>query len=120
MSVKSASTNPNTLGARASVVRNHKTLKAPEEGVTEKEYEEFLEKFQNHVTISWDFGKDIGHLFNYMEDPKIPKTTDMMVAEEGVKWKVRLWSQEVEIYGDRRIYLEGNKGALYEVFMDVV
>ena len=81
-------------------------MKAPEEGDTKKEYTEFLEKVQNHVTIRWDFGKDIGHLLNYMEDPKIPETTDMTVVEEGVTWKVRLWSQEVDRYGDRRAYLE--------------
>ena len=52
-----------------------------------------MEKVQNHVTISWDFGKDIGHLLKHMEDPKIPDLTDMMVAEEAVKWKVRLWIQ---------------------------
>ena len=72
MSVECASTNPHTVGARAAVVRNLKTLKAPEEGVTKKEYEECLEKFQNHVTISWDFGKYICHLLKHMEDPNNP------------------------------------------------
>ena len=50
-SVKCASTNPKTVGSRADVVRNLKTLKAPEEGGINKEYDEFLEKVQNHVTI---------------------------------------------------------------------
>ena len=44
MSVESTSTNPNTVGERAAVVRNLKTLKAPEEGGTKKEYEEFWRK----------------------------------------------------------------------------
>ena len=61
MSVKCASTNPNTVVSRSAVARNLRNLKAPEEGGTKKEYEECLEKFQNHVTISWDFGKDIGN-----------------------------------------------------------
>ena len=44
MSVENTSTNPNTVGSRTAVVMNLKTLKAPEEGVTKKEYEDFLEK----------------------------------------------------------------------------
>ena len=52
-----------------------------------------MDKVQNRVTISWDFVKDICHLLKHMEDPKIPDLTDMMVAEEAVKWKVRLWIQ---------------------------
>ena len=37
-----------------------------------------------------------------------------------VNWKVRLWSQEVDIYRDRRVYLEGKKGELYVVLMEIV
>ena len=62
MTAESTSASVNTVGARAAVVRNLKTLSAPEEGGTKKEYEDFLEKIQSHVTIGWDFGKDIGHL----------------------------------------------------------
>ena len=87
-------------------MRKLNTLKAPEEGDTKKEYTEFLEKVQNHVTIRWDFGKDIGHLLKNMGDLKIPEPTDITVAEEEVKWMVRLWSQELDIYGDRRAALE--------------
>ena len=65
-----------------------------------------MEKVQNHVTISWDVVKDIGHLLKHMEDMKIPEPTDMTVAKEAVKWKVRLWSQEVNRHGDRRADLE--------------
>ena len=55
-----------------------------------------------------------------MEDPKIPELTDMTEAKEAVKWKVRLWIQEVYRYGDRCAALEENKGALYTVLMDGV
>ena len=61
-----------------------------------------MEKFQNHVTLNWYFGKYIGHLFNHMEDPTIPDPTDMAVSEEAVKWKVRLWIQKVDRYRNRR------------------
>ena len=79
-----------------------------------------MEKVQNHVTTSWYFGKDISHLLKHMEDPKISEPTEMMVSEAAVKWKVRLWSQEMYIYGDRRAALEENKGVLYAVLMDRV
>ena len=120
MSVKSTSINPNTVGSIAAVVTNLKTLEDPEEGGTKKGYEEFLKKVQNHVTISWDVVKDIGHLLKHMEDTKIPDPTDMTVAKEASKWKVRLWSQEVKRYGDRWAALDGNKGALYAVLVDRV
>ena len=55
-----------------------------------------------------------------MEDPKIPETIDMTVGKKAVKWKVRLWSQEVDRYGDRHAALEGNKGGLYVVLMEGV
>ena len=79
-----------------------------------------MEKIQNHVTISWDFVTYISHLLKHMEYPKIPEPTDMTLAKETVKWKLRLWSQEVDRYGDRRAALEENKGALYAVLMDIV
>ena len=120
MTAESTSTSVNTVGARAAVVRNLKTLSAPEEGGTKKEYEDFLEKIQSHVTIGWDFGKDIGHLLKNMENPVIPEPKDMTDEEEKVKWKKRLWDQEVDRYGTRCATLEENKGALYAVVMDGV
>ena len=53
----------------------------------------------------------------HMEDPTTPEPTEMTVAEEAVKWKVRLWRQEVDRYGDRRAAMEEDKGALYAVLM---
>ena len=50
MSIENANTN--MVGTRAAVVRNLKILKAPEEGGTKKEFDDFLEKIQNHLTIS--------------------------------------------------------------------
>ena len=72
-------------GIKSSCSEEPQYFETIKEGGTKKEYEEFLEKFQNHVTISWDFGKDIGHLLKHMEDPKIPESIDMTVAKEAVK-----------------------------------
>ena len=77
-----------------------------------------MKKVLNHVIISWNFGKDIGHLLKHMEDPKIPEPTDMKESKEAVIWKVRLWIQEVDRYGNRCTDLEENKRAMYAVLMD--
>jgi len=55
-----------------------------------------------------------------MEDPVIPEPKDMTEDEEKVKWRKRLWDQEVDRYGTRCAALEENKGALYAVVMDGV
>jgi hypothetical protein len=120
MTTESASTGTNPVGARAAVIANLKTLTAPEEGGTKKEYEDFLEKIRNHVTIGWDFGKDVGHLLKHMADPTIDEPKDMTADEEKVKWKKRLWDQEVDRCGMRCAALEENKGALHAVIMDGV
>ena len=80
MSIENANTN--MVGTRAAVVRNLKILKSPEEGGTKKEFDDFLEKIQNHLTISWDFGKDIGYVVKHMKDPKIEEPTDMTSDQE--------------------------------------
>ena len=79
-----------------------------------------MEKVHNHVTISWNFGKEIGHLLKHMENPTIPDPIYMTASKEALKWKVHIWSQEVDRYGDRHAALEGNKGVLYAVLMDGV
>jgi hypothetical protein len=80
MSTESASTSTNPVGARAAVIANLKTLAAPEEGGTKKEYDDFLEKIRSHVTIGWDFGKDVGHLLKHMAEPIIPEPKDMTLG----------------------------------------
>ena len=52
MSIESAYTNLNTVGEISAVVRNLKTLYDLEERGTKKEYDKFLEKFQNHITVN--------------------------------------------------------------------
>ena len=71
MKIKCSFTNPNTVGSRAALVRNLMAFKAQEERGIKKEYYIVFKKVQNHVTISWDVGKDIGLLLKHMVD-KIP------------------------------------------------
>ena len=56
----------------------------------------------------------------HIDDPTVPEPTDMTADEEVVKWKVHIWSQEVDRYGGRRAALDENKGALYAVLVDKV
>jgi len=55
--VDGEATGGTAAAARTQVVHDLKELKSPEEGGTKKEYETFLETIQNHITITWDFGK---------------------------------------------------------------
>ena len=50
----------------------------------------------------------------------IPEPKDMTDDEEKVKWKKRLWDQEVDRYGTRCAALEENKEALYAVVIEGV
>ena len=74
MTAESTSASVNTVGARAAVVRNLKILRAPEEGGTKKEYDDFLDNIISHGTIVRDFGSDSGHLLKNMKNPVIPKS----------------------------------------------
>ena len=55
-----------------------------------------------------------------MENPTISEPTYMTTAEEVLKWKVRLWSQEVDRYRDRQAAFERNKRVLYAVIIERV
>eukprot|EP00557_Chaetoceros_sp_GSL56_P002970 CAMPEP_0176488714 /NCGR_PEP_ID=MMETSP0200_2-20121128/6868_1 /TAXON_ID=947934 /ORGANISM="Chaetoceros sp., Strain GSL56" /LENGTH=957 /DNA_ID=CAMNT_0017885739 /DNA_START=340 /DNA_END=3216 /DNA_ORIENTATION=- len=107
-----------TVGARAAVVRGLKVLTSPDEGGTKKDYEDFLEKIYHHIIISWQWGKDIGHVLKYGTDPDIKEPEDLDPAEEQKKWKTRLWEQEVDRYGLRMSALDGNKEALYALIIE--
>ena len=98
----SIATYQQQLGGRAAVVRDLKILKAPEEGGSKKEYEEFLDRIQNHVIINWGFGSDIGTVIKTMDDLEIEEPQDLTDEQEKVKWKARLWAQSVDRYGMRQ------------------
>eukprot|EP00557_Chaetoceros_sp_GSL56_P004583 CAMPEP_0176503500 /NCGR_PEP_ID=MMETSP0200_2-20121128/15397_1 /TAXON_ID=947934 /ORGANISM="Chaetoceros sp., Strain GSL56" /LENGTH=435 /DNA_ID=CAMNT_0017902797 /DNA_START=426 /DNA_END=1731 /DNA_ORIENTATION=- len=107
------------VGARTAVVRGLKTLTCPDEGGTKQHsYEDFLEKIYNHVMISWHWGKDIGHVIKQGQDPEIKEPEDLSSADEAKKWKIRLWEQEIDRYGNRIEALKGNKEALYSLVIE--
>ena len=118
--MSSGSAAANVSGQRVAAVRNLEVLKCPEEGGTKKEYEEFLDKIQNHVTIAWEFGKDTGHVVKTGELPDIKKPEDISDEDEKSKWKMRLWENAVDRYGSRTNALSDNLSALYALIMDWV
>ena len=108
----------NTAGARSNGSIVLKTLKSPEEGGTKKEYEDFLEKIDSHVSINWEFGQDIAYVIKNSKLPVFVEPKDLTATEETTKWKVRLWNQKVDRYGLQNSTLEDNMGALHSLMHD--
>ena len=70
VALATGSTWNSQVGARATEIKNLKVLKAPEEGGSKKDFEEFLEITAKHTVINWDGGRDIGFLILKAENPK--------------------------------------------------
>ena len=120
MKTENANNDVFASGLRVAAVRNLCVLKCPEEGGTKKEYEDFLDKIQNHVTIAWEFGKATGHVVKTGELPDIENPDDISDKDEESKWKLRLWMNAVDRYGSRTNALADNLSALYALLMDWV
>ena len=113
-------TSPTTYGGRTANVPDLKTLKSPEEGGTKKNYEDFLEKIQNHVSITWPFGDDIAYVLDNNARPKIPEPKDLPDDEQKIAWKKRIWNQKVDRYGLRIEALDDNLGAMYALVKEAM
>ena len=59
-----------SVGGRAVSAVDLKKLKSPEEAVTKKEYEDFLNKIEIHVSINWEFGQDIAYIIKHTVKPE--------------------------------------------------
>ena len=95
-----------TLGSRFTEIKNLKALKSPEEGGTKKDYEDFLDKIQNHMTMAWSHGKDIGYVVGNGKEPEIPEPGDLTTEEEKSKFKSRMWHLKVDQYVAKKDVLE--------------
>ncbi len=100
-------------GSRPTEVKGLKLLKSPEEGGTKKEYQDFLDKIENHVTMAWDEGGDIGHVVASGELPDIDEPEDITDEEEKSKLKQRMWILRVDAFVARDTALKNNVKALY-------
>ena len=117
----SATGGRNTVtGGRTAEVPQLKVLKAPEEGGTKKEYEDFLERICNHVTITWNHGTDIGTLIKTNKKPMLSPPADLTASEEKSRFKVRKWELQVDKHLTRLEYLEENCNALFSLVTDTV
>ena len=107
-------------GAKARGLNNLKLapLRSREERGTKKEYEEFLEKMDNHVSVNWDFGGDVAYVIKNNKEPKFEEPVDLSEENEKVKWKVMLWEQQVNRYGHRVTTLVHNLEALYSMIFE--
>ena len=74
-------------GAKARGLNNLNltSLRSREEGGTKKEYEDFLEKVDDHVLINWDFGSDVAYVITNSEEPKFEEPVDLLEENEKVK-----------------------------------
>ena len=111
-------TSPASYGGRTANVPDLKTLKSPKEGGTKKNYEDFLEKIQNHVSITWPFGDNIAYVLDNNAEPKISKPKDLPEDEQKVAWKKRIWNQKVDQYGLQTKALDNNMGAMYALIKE--
>ena len=85
-----------TLAGRSADVPNLKLLKAPEEGSTKKDYEDFIDKIYSFVTITWTGGHDIGLAIKNGELPEIQPPKDLSAEELKSQLKVRQWGREAD------------------------
>ena len=67
-----------------------KNLKSPEKGGSKKEFENFIEKIDNHVSINWEFGQDVAYVLKNNKLPIFKERKDLNDEDEKVKWKVHL------------------------------
>ena len=62
-----------------------KQLKAPQEGRTKKDCEDFVEKIDNHVSVHWTFGQDVSHVLKNTALPTFEEPEDLDDKDEKIK-----------------------------------
>ena len=76
-------------------VANLKTLKAPEEGGSKKDYKDFIEKITNHVAITWNHGKDVADILKETKLPVFKEPAELSLADAQSRIKVMRWDLQV-------------------------
>ena len=109
-----------SVGGRSTEIKNLKVLKTPEEGGTKKEYEEYLDKIKNHVSINWEGGWEMKELITSMKEPSFEEPKDLTDDEEKSKLKTAMWNMEVHNYVTQINLFKRNKGALFAFIMNNV
>jgi hypothetical protein len=83
-----------------------------------KEYDNFIDNIDSHVSINWEFGQDIAYVIKNTKAPDFVEPKDLSTDEQTTQWTVRLWNQKVDRYGLQIATLEDNMGALYSFIND--
>ena len=91
MTISSIGTNSNiNVGAKIATTLNFKTLKILAKGENKKEYQDFLDTIQTHVSINQEFRQDIVYVIKKNVIPTFTEPQDLSTSKEKQKWKVRL------------------------------
>ena len=67
---------------RSDEISGLQKLRSPEEGGVKKEYDDFMEKIENHVAIKWPQGSDIAYFVKNGEDPDMDPPKDLTEDEQ--------------------------------------
>ena len=95
-------------------------LKAPEEGKSKKNFDEFMETIANHAVINRDAGKDIGFLIMKVENPNVAIPSELSVEDSKSALNMALWQLEVNKYSKRVGTLEENKSATFALIVNKI
>ena len=109
-----------TTLSRTSEIPGLKILKSPEEGGTKKEYEDFLEKIINHVTITWGHGKDVAYIIKNTKLPLMTEPSELSDSDAKSRLKMMRWDMEVTRYLAREDALKENSCALFSLLTESV
>lgn len=106
----------NTYGYRPTTVRDLKVLKAPDEGGTKKEYDDFLTAIRRHVEAAWAYGSDISHVMKHKVDPDLGKPGEWDNDNKSRSAEME-WKMMSNLYYGRKSALIENKKALYSLLL---
>ena len=85
-------------------------LRSPDEGGVKKEYDDFMEKIENHVAIKWPQGSDIAYFVKNGEDPDMDPPENLTEDEQKQMLKMRKWEIRAAIFSkENRFFVKTRK-----------
>ena len=116
-SVSNISSLSFTPGTNRSTTIQKLKLKAPEEGGTKKDYEEFIECISNHVTVTWSYGKDVAEILKTTAQPSFNPPDDLSENDKKSNFKMHKWMNQVNKFLAREEALQENSGAMFSLLI---
>ena len=93
-------------------------IKTPEEGGTRKDYEEILDVLKNHVSVTWDGGREMKKMITDSEEPEIKVPENLSVEDEKSKLRSTIWNLKLENYAMNLELLREIKEALLSLMLN--